>query len=182
MSKELSQKRVFSEVDFKNADRIDRMYIYLLDKGRFELNLTDRTYLSILKRAYAILCEGKPRRETVKLIAYLEDEAETNVYRIIRDAQNLYARFEDVDRRIQRGILREKLELLAQKAEEKDDLFQARLCYEALSRLDGLNRVDDEKPKKTELPKVVIFTNNPQALAAQQQIETDDLAEDAVLE
>lgn len=181
MSTTLSRKRVFSLKDFKAADRVDRFYIHMMQPSDFELNDQDKRYLEVLKRAYVIMCEGHTRREMVIQIAALEEEASQNTYRILRDAESLFGRFEDVDRRIQRGIIRERLELLAKKAKENEDIEEERKCYEALIKLDRLDQPEMAANADTTLPMLVI-TDDPAALEAEDaEIVEDDTSSQATL-
>lgn len=174
MSKKLLRKRAYNIQDFKSATRIERMRMYLVEPDQFALNDRDDRYFQLLRQAYPIICQGLPKAETKEMIEDLKGSAyRESVVKIIRDAQELFGPFEEVDKRVQRGTIREKLKRLAHLSEEKDDLEEARACYEALIKLDRLDKDDpiEEVPNELPMPR---FTDDTAALEQFEEAEVDD--------
>lgn len=165
-SKRKSTKLLFELTEFKNATKVERMYMHLLDPFRYQLRDSEDEYLKVLSEAYSIICEGRPTREARRIVRErLEGRTSYRTTAIIKDCQDLYGRFEEVNQRVQAGIYRDKLQLLARKLEETAELAEndadaisalkeARRCYESLISLDQADKIELTKPIDTTLPEI----------------------------
>jgi hypothetical protein len=162
----------------------------------FELCQEDADHLDLLRAAYLIIVKGKSRAETARLIKSLTGAAGTSEYRIIAEAQQLFGNFEEVDKRVQRGILRDKLNRLLQIAEgdlsdfsdnedpedpeffiaRNKDTEPARKIIETLMKLDRLD-LDDEEIPDTTIPELII-TSNPKVLNQRVEVEEAEYDDD----
>lgn len=187
-------RKIFSRNDFLKATRVERMYMHMLQPS-FKLSSDDAEHLDLLRAAYMIIVQGKSRAETARLIKGLTGAAGTSEYRIMAEAQQLFGNFEEVDKRVQRGILRDKLNRLLQIAEgdlsdlsdneypEYPEVFVARTTdteparkiIETLIKLDRLD-LDDEEIPDTTIPELII-TSNPKVLNQQVEVEEAELEE-----
>lgn len=145
---------VFSQDEFDNAGRIDRLYMAMIQPDEFILSNDESVYLDILTRAYPIICTGRPKSIVIKQIGELEDKWNSQVIKIYKDAQDLYARFEEVNTRVLRGIFIEKQTHIAEMMEDlakngEDELARAkaadvaRRCWEAIAKFTRIERIDD---------------------------------------
>lgn len=187
-------RKIFSRNDFLKATRVERMYMHMLQPS-FILSQEDAEHLDLLRAAYLIIVKGKSRAETARLIKALTGAAGTSEYRIMAEAQQLFGNFEEVDKRVQRGILRDKLNRLLEIAEgdlsdlsdnedpdapevfvaRTKDTEPARKIIETLIKLDRLD-LDDEEIPDTTIPELII-TSNPQALNQHVEVEEAELEE-----
>ncbi len=165
-SKRRSTKLLFELTEFKKATKVERMYMHLLDPFRYQLRDSEDEYLKVLTEAYSIICEGRPTRESRRIVRErLEGRTSYRTTAIIKDCQDLYGRFEEVNQRVQAGIYRDKLQLLAKKAEQIAEIAEneadaisaikeARRCYESLISLDQANKIELNKDIDTNLPEI----------------------------
>ena len=190
-------RKIFSRNDFLKATRVERMYMHVLQPS-FKLSLEDADHLDLLRAAYLIIVKGKSRAETARLIKSLTGAAGTSEYRIMAEAQQLFGNFEEVDKRVQRGILRDKLMRLLEIAENEieenhkqvegegnsedgvaivlnSDTDRPRKIIETLMKLDRLD-LDDEEMPDTTIPELII-TSNPKVLNQQVEVEEAELEE-----
>ncbi|MGH1365800.1 MAG: hypothetical protein ACRBF0_19735 [Calditrichia bacterium] len=157
---------LFELTEFKKATKVERMYMHLLDPFRYQLRDSEDEYLKVLTEAYSIICEGRPTRESRRIVRErLEGRTSYRTTAIIKDCQDLYGRFEEVNQRVQAGIYRDKLQLLAKKAEQIAEiadneadaisaLKEARRCYESLISLDQADKIELNKDIDTTLPEI----------------------------
>jgi len=170
MSKFLSIKKLFDGVDFKSADRIQRMYMHLMAPEQFDLRDSEDKYLDDMKKAWSLMTEDfRTQRESRKLI--MELIPGRNVSKLIRDTEALFGKLEKVNIDTQASIYRTKLIMLARKAEQNDDIEEARKCIEALMKLDGIDGKNNLEKIPTTLPQLEL-TTDPKALT--ENIEADD--------
>jgi hypothetical protein len=177
--KGLSKKRVFDLVEFKNATKIERMYMYMIEPDRFVLAEDEERYFHILRQSYAVIAEfDRPRGEVIEAINTIKGDFRASAYKIIKDAQALYGMFEEIDKRVQRAIVREKLKMLAMKAQEQNDGQLEARCYEAMIRLDKLDQADGDPVQDITIPMLEI-TSDPTALIEEAEIFEDGETEEA---
>lgn len=173
MFKGLSTKRVFDLVEFKNATKVERMYMYMIEPDRFVLAEEEERYFHILRQSYAVIAEfDKPRGEVIEAINTIKGDFRATAYRIMKDAQSLFGMFEEVDKRVQRAIVREKLKMLAIKAQNQNDGQLEARCYEAMIRLDKLDQSDGDPVQDTTIPMLEV-TSDPTALIEEAEIIED---------
>lgn len=169
-------------------DRMERMYRHLMDPNTWTLKEHEERYLEMLKKAFIIICDNPSRREAKRLIMEtvmesVSDPRPGNFNRVsgiqvMQDAENLFGRFEYINKRVQRGIIRDRISLrlqkLYQEAEEGEanDKFIAKY-EELLIKLDRLDEIVDEDAMDTSIPEIS-FTNNPAALLDAEDAEYEE--------
>lgn len=179
MSKGLSKKRVFSLSDFKKASRIEKFYIYMMQPDSFTLNDTDFKYFDALQQAFALTCDQISMASAISLIqmSIPEFESWNKANRLYADVQNLYGQIIERNKEFQRILVVEKLRQLAEKAEEQDNITEARRCLVAAGKFEHFDKPDEDgfDPKDFELPQP-IFTSDPDALEAE-DIDFEELGD-----
>lgn len=151
----------FSEVDFGEATQVERIYMTIMQPDDFVLTHRDSEYAAVLNRAYPIVCSLRPYAEKIELILEIEaGKWRSQAVQIYNDAQNLYARFDEINPKILRGILVEKMRVIAEDMEamskpkegdeDKDIAAKAkagevsRRCYEQIGKWHNLHKSDEE--------------------------------------
>lgn len=191
---------LFRYQDFQKATRLERIYMHLVDSSRYPLRDMESRYLSMLQRAFTVICENPNKRECRRIITdLLEGENVTDprpgnrnnvsTYKVISDAQELFGRFEVINKRVERGLMRERISVRLQKLytlvnnaepgkEVSPDIDRNIHKYEELlMKLDKLNEIIDEDGMNLELPELN-FSTNPAALFEEAQVEPDTHAEE----
>jgi hypothetical protein len=181
-------KNLFNQEVFQKADMVERCYMVLVagPKGAYTLTKVEADYLELMEEAYALLREKRIERIAVRLLrARLgkipTDKRRWSAIQIMRDAQNLFARFENVNRTVQRGMVRENLvkriEYCENQIEQCEDKLRPQWekllqgYWEQLTKLDGVTAGEEQEVLDTSIPDVT-FTNDPGDLM-------DSMAEDA---
>jgi hypothetical protein len=165
----LSTIRAWDKQEFQKASTVDRMYMHLMSPRRYELRFTERDYLKVLKQAYVIICNNPRKQEALKLIDdSLEHESDYSNLKIYRDACDLYGKFADINVKLERSLQRDRLFLLRQLEEEKEnpDLFLLLEIEKQLTKVMRIDQPDEEEPESTELPPI-IFSTDPTLLIAE---------------
>lgn len=109
----------YTREDFEEAERLERLYIALVQPNDFLLSDSDNKYLSLLTEAYHIIVKGLSRNETLNLIANISEKWRGQVLQIYRDAQTLYGKFDESNPIIMRSIAIEKLKMIANDMEDE---------------------------------------------------------------
>jgi hypothetical protein len=155
-------QRKFTEIDFKTADRLERIYMDIRQPTDFQLNDTDERYKKLIQQAYPLIVSGRPYFEVIKMIQSLENGLWRNqAVQIFRDAQELYAAFDSVHPKILRGMLRETLlENITKMKELRDDdtvdasarVKAAEAITKAADNIAKYARLDKEDIEQDETP------------------------------
>lgn len=179
---------LFDNKAFRKGTRVERMYMHLVDPWKYQLKSHEDRYLQLCQRAFVIICENPSRREARRLIleTVLEPITDSrsgnrnNVsgIQLMRDAEDLFGRFETINKKIQRGIVRERISLrlqqLYQEADEGDANDKAIAKYEELLiGLDRLNEIVDDEVADMSLPELH-FTTDPAALLDAEDAEYEE--------
>lgn len=179
------EKQLYDHEAFKKADRMERIFIYLASGGEispYQISQTEKNYLEKMRRAYALLFEHRSLREAIKIFRAEEGSTKGNEWtapKIMHNAQLMFGHFEEVNRRVQRGMIRESLLLRLKAAEEmvetaKADPENTGRDFAALEKvvqgylkqladLDDLKTRDGGQERDTTIP-VIEFTNDPESL------------------
>ena len=151
----------FKEEDFEDASQVERIYMSIMQPNDFCLTHRDSEYAEVLNRAYPIICSLRQYAEKIQLILEIEHGKWLNqAVQIYNDSQSLYGRFDDINPKILRGVLTEKLriiaedmELLSKPSEDDDDKMIAAKSkagevasrnYERIAGIHNLKKSDDE--------------------------------------
>lgn len=191
------EKQLYSHEAFKNADQLERIFIYLVsgaEVSTYQLRTTEKEYLALMERAYALLFEHRSEREALKIF---RDQCGTkkndwSANKIMHNAKLMFGHFEDCDRRVQRGIVRETLlqrlriaeefvqELMEEGESAGSDIAAAEKIVmgylKELRELDQLHNLEEAKKIDVTIP-MIEFTDDPEALA-----EPDQDAEVTIIE
>lgn len=196
MSKALSQLRVFTERDFKEANRVERIFIWMMEPEKFTLNHYDQTYFDRLKTIFTIMCENLEQKVQMTLIQNIYTElAPYQLYGLMNDAEALFGKVRKVNKDFQRGLQRERLksyiewlspkEIDPKKEPDNSKPFKpvpddaAKLLLKAEELLMKLDRLDAEENDETfdwdslKIPKAD-FTSDPKYLHAEDAVIDDD--------
>lgn len=158
------KSRLFSQEEFDLADRIGKIFISLVQPGKFTLSDRDETYLDRLRQVWAIMVEQNVQRDRIKLISEAVEINERSVRDLMRDAQYLFGDILQVDSEFEKAILAERLWILHDKASEAEDYETAGKMLERIIKLKGYDREDGGiKREDLNLPEIT-FTDNPKAL------------------
>lgn len=180
-----SPKKLYSKEAFQKATRVERIFIYLIMGGElssYRLTEAEKQYQQLMEKAYHLLFTHRSRRETIKILRQScpAGSKQMTAPKVLADAELLYGRFEEVDRKVQRGIIREALVQRIAHLEEWIDDHNAHgsetdprtvvaaektlLGYwKQLSDLDALNKPDVEAKTFKPVPEIV-FTNDAAVL------------------
>lgn len=186
MSRQLSGLRLFTEKEFKEAERLERIHIAIMNPDRFFLNNQDEVYLDQLRSIFVVLCENLMESEAIrKCEALFPNIRRERLYNMINDAEELFARFRKVNKDHLRAVTRERLKkyiynLTHYKDETTGDMVEytpdekqmANIAkFEALLiKLDNLDKPDTEKTfdwSELQLPEIN-FTSDKTALIAEE--------------
>lgn len=113
------KKLHYRHEDFEVADRIGKMFMRMVQPNDFCLSDRDERYFTKLKWVYPLICEGYSRNHILKMI----EELDGGVWRkeaaaMFNDAQLLFARFGNINKKLLRGVARENLLGLARQVKE----------------------------------------------------------------
>lgn len=158
------KSRLFSQQEFDSADRIGKIFISLVQPGKFVLNDRDETYLERLRQVWAIMVEQNTQRDRIKLISEAVQINERSVRDLMRDAQYLFGDILQVDSEFEKALLAERLWILHDKARDDGDYETAGKMLERIIKLKGYDREDGGIKREDLVLPEITFTNNPKAL------------------
>jgi len=163
MSKDLSKVRVFTDAAFKNAGKVERMYIHMMNPEFFMLTDTEASRLEQLKDCFALVNHTVSPTEQIRLI--LETIREIDSWEMANKLKNeMEQLFGDIvtrNRDYTRTLYINKLRELSVLAERDEDYAEARRCIVAAAKLDHMDLPEQQKfdPEMNKIPKA-IFTND----------------------
>lgn len=183
---------LFDRDAFRKGDRIERVYMHLIDPHRYKLKANEEVYLQMVQEAFAIIVANPSRHEARRLIVQnvvkpISDSRQGNRNKIsgiqlMKDAENIFGRFEDINKRLQRGLMRDRITLRLNKlyqaadAGEEVDKFIAKY-EEVLMKLDRLDEIIDMDQVDTTIPELDL-TTDPSALLQAEDIDYEDCEEE----
>jgi hypothetical protein len=176
------QRQIFTIDDWKQADRIERIYINLVQR-EFELSYEDEEYLEKLKKVWAILGKTMTKMKQIELIQEFAMVTTRTAFKYIDDAQALFGEILKTDAEIELAALKERYYLLADKAEQLQDYDTARRCIESAQAI--IEKIQALNPKKQRVFATVIFTDDPKALTATHdgdEIDFEEIGSQSLLE
>jgi hypothetical protein len=92
-------------------------------------------------------------------------------YKLSKEAEEIFGRLSEVDEWIENQGLKQRLFLLADKAEEDGDYETARKCLESARMI--LDKQNEKKPRETRVFAQVVFIDDPKAITS--TTEGDDI-------
>lgn len=174
-----SGERLFTEKEFKQASRLEKIRMHLLQP---ELYLCDRdlTYEALLIDAFRLSRQCMSAHEAIKKIQALEVEpmTYTRAGKILQDSETLFSPLVYRNKEIIRALIIERADALSKKAEADGRLKDAIKALELIAKVEALRAEDSGENilKELEMPDIA-FTNNSKALAAQ-DVEFTEIADD----
>jgi hypothetical protein len=142
----------FTKDNFDNAERIERLYMSIVQPNCFELNNADANYLAVLDRAYPIIKSKPVEAEALQLIGHIEaGKWKAQVEQIFHDANRLYDSF-NISKVQLKAIATRQLMIIAQDMTEayeqnfKEEMSKAkaadvaRRSWESVMKFNGLNK------------------------------------------
>jgi len=177
------RKQIFTIDDWKQADRIERLYIYLLQPDDFELSYEDEEYLDCLKQVWTILGKTMAKMKQVSRIVDMIGVTTRTAFKYIDDAQALFGEILKTDAEVELAVMKERYYRLADKAEKDGDFDTARRCMDSAQNI--IEKLEARKPKQQRVFATVIFTDDPKALTATHdgdEIEFEELGAQSLLE
>lgn len=193
---QLSRQKLFNDDEFRKADRMERIYVYLVSGGSvgpYRLREPEKRYLELLEKAYNLFHTHRSKRETVKMMrqfAPATSDASFSATQIVENAMQLFGRFEEIDRKTQRGMVREnilkrigRLEAWIDSSKDKEtgkftietrDIVAAEKViqgyWKQLAELDQLNKPENGKDAPRPIPEIV-FSDDPKVLTEDTEAE-----------
>lgn len=154
--------------------------MHMMDPDRYVLHEDEHDHMELLKRVFVIISENPLRAESMRLIQELEGYSSIRTpYRLYQDAQNLFGRFAENNRKLERMLQRERLlELIrAAKGEDKElepgskppkvNLDFILECEKLLMKITGTDNHEEEDNTPKELPPIMLTTEVSVLLEAQ---------------
>lgn len=173
-----NKQRIYTERQWKEADPVDRMYMHLLEPTRWILSPHEEDRLDRLRKVWAIMCDKATAKERIRLISEIVDVTERTVYRDMQDAANLFGDILKYDIELELRLSYERYMLLFEKAFIGQDYDTARRIQD--SALEVLAKLEARTPKKSKKYPEIVFTSDPAALRARNDIEGEEIDFDEI--
>ena len=176
------QLQVYKAEDFREADRLGRMLMYMIEPERpeFQFSHADEVYYGQLLRAYQNCYRNLRRSVSIRWIQehipLCESPYKAN--RVFADMQQLFGHFTDKNRELQKQAViermyghAEKIEEAAEKLEDEEQWEaaaylreRANSVLEKAAKMEGLDKIEDGfDPSEFELPEIEV-TSDPGVL------------------
>ena len=178
----LKKKQICSEEDWKQANQLERIFIWIVDSNKFELNNQDEQKYVLLRKIWGILGQTLNKARQVELICDRCGIEEREAYRLIKQAEEIFGKLSEVDEWIEFQSLKQRYYLMADLAEKEGDYETARRCLDSARQI--MEQQNAKKPREARVYAQVVFVDNPKAITS--QADADDIdyeeIEDGVLE
>lgn len=136
------------------------------------VRLTDsqERYRELLETANSLLAEGKSRQTVKQLLIELHGVQKTSAYKVINDTIDLFG---DVHRNTRQGLVYVQTQWYERMAAKLED-SNPELAIQCRQNIDRINGLHDKRGQtinigKVLMPKQIIFTTDPAALALQRE-------------
>lgn len=166
------KSKIFTEDEFKAAEPLDRLYMYLMQPDDFWLDQREGLKLEALRSTWAIMCSKPSTWRRVKVIMEALHVSEGTARRYIHEAAQLFGDILKTDTDIELRILRDKYLSLAERAELSGEYDVARRCYDSASAM--MDKIEARTPVQKRVFAAVVFTNDPKALTS--RVDAEDVA------
>jgi hypothetical protein len=171
MSNSQSNIKLFTQDDFKSADRIEKIYIWMMYPEKFMLSPRDEIYMDKLKQVYIIMTEEMMEERRIKKIRQFYPELRSHqILKLLDDSEELFGRFRKMNKEFQDKLVRERLmgmltEMLEIPRDQRGkDYYKVRLDIER-AILDLNNRIKEETQREQDLSiPTVYFGSDPKLL------------------
>lgn len=181
MSKKLSKLTIYTQTDFREASKLDRILMSEMQPEKFCLDDYEDRYLNDLRNAYALvgeeLSEGVAlRRIRTEVVGY---ESYAAASKLLQDMQVYWRSFITKNKDYKQAIVVTKMYALAEKAEELaetvGDFDIISKMLERAAKIEGLDKVETlaMNPADIQIGDVII-TSDVSALKAEESDEEGD--------
>jgi len=167
----LKKKQIFTLEDWKQANQLERIFISIVEPKKFDLNHVDEEKFKSLRKVWGILGQTMNKARQIDLIMDRCGVDERLAYKLSKEAEEIFGRLSEVDEWIENQGLKQRLFLLADKAEEDGDYETARKCLESARMI--LDKQNEKKPRETRVFAQVVFIDDPKAITS--TTEGDDI-------
>lgn len=158
---------IFTEKDWKDADRLGRIYMHLVEPRKWELSYEDEDHLNRCKAAWESLFAFPTTISRVRHLADTFQMTEMSARKALDDAAKLFGNIMKLNKSLELHMSRERFLGLGKKAEDMGDYEVARRCYESADKV--MAEIERQKPPVTKVYPALILTDNPAALTARNQ-------------
>lgn len=172
----------FKVADFKRADLVDRLYMYMIQPSTFEgvISFDEKDRLEKIKAAHALLLEFGSEYKVAGILRSRYPELKKHAglaESLISDTKRLFGDIQGLNEQYERYIIKEKYYKVIEEAQAAEDFETVRKCLDSIAKLEGLNRpaeVAEEIPDLT-IPPLVI-TTDPDVLKARNTENIEEAA------
>ena len=166
-------QRLFTELDFKEADDLGKIYISLMEPGKFPLTPTLEKRLENLRSAWAAMLSEPTQRRRIAKIAESSEVTERTARKIMDDAAYLFGDILFVDDEFEKAFIYDKLKELAKKAEDDDNYEVAGKLWTQAQKLRGYDKETGGLKKGDIQMGDIEFTSDARALNAEEIDESE---------
>lgn len=165
--------RIYTERDWQAADGLDRLYIHLMEPGRWALMPQEADKLEALRTAWKIICQKSRQRERLLLIAEMCGVTERSAYRYMQDAVALFGETLHIDHDLELHLAYERYLSIHEAAKKEEDWDNARRALD--SAMTVRHEIEQRQPKRAKVYAAIFFTNDPAALRPRNQEEGEEI-------
>lgn len=135
---------LYTNEQFREASRIERLYMYLLEPEAFVLTNAESEHLEKLKAAFSLFCSAKSKKEMYRKFDEQYSLWASQRLLIFKESQELFGKFEEINVKVERSKEIAHLDYaikLARKDKASADIVKAVM---ARSRLTGTQKTETE--------------------------------------
>lgn len=174
----MGELRLFDQNQYSKSSRVERIYMHILQPGKYALTPNEEIYHRRLIRAFTILSEHTMvYMNAVKFIKDLEKVSKAQAMTIVTDAEDLYGRIRKINKETQRVLLYDKATYQMERALK---LNKPDLAEKFMKVMIKVSKMDQEDINDFDIADLVllqpIYTNDPSALldAEDAEVEWDE--------
>lgn len=179
----LKKKQIFTQEDWKQASQLERIFIWLIDPKKFDLNHQDEQKYVLLRKIWGILGQTMNKARQVDLICDRCGIDERESYRLVKQAEEIFGKLSEVDEWIEFQSLKQRYYLMADAAEKDGDIETARKCLDSARQI--MEQQNAKKPRAARVYAQVVFIDDPKAITSQSDaddIDFEEIGEEGLLE
>lgn len=169
----MKKSRIYTERDWRAADGLDRLYIHLLEPGRWELTMQEEERLDALRTVWKVITQKSRQRERLAVICEMLTVSERTAYKYIQDATALFGETLDIDHTLELRLAYERYLHIHDLAKKEEDWDNARRALD--SAMTVRHEIEQRQPKRAKVYAAILFTNDPAALRPRNQEEGEEI-------
>lgn len=167
-----NKKLVKSGVKVTTLDKIRAYYLESTDTKVIKLTETQERMREMYEYALTYFFNGYTKHQTSKFLQSVHGVSYTQSYQVINNAIALFGDLTAATKEGKKAVYIEQLQRLAQKAEEKGDLWTAKECIKEAARIDGAYDEFEVDPSLVVLP-MIVLSNDASLLESDTPIDID---------